>query len=305
MNSPAGKPHILAAAALGLILVAGLVNLLSLPDRSEAESPARETITEKTEAEQKAAKQVDKLKATQKTQRRKVDEAQERLDAAVSALEEDGYTVSYIICNLNTANTLEYNADAIHYSASTIKAPFVISVMEGDSGDYMRAAYGPQVEATLVNSDNEAYSTLRKAYYSQPYWSDFCARAQVDPENAHWYKHLSVREMARLWTTAHPWLSSGSENAQWICDLLSDSYKSLIDDLAGPAARSTWSKAGWYAGDPEFNVTFNAGIVNADFGSYVISVAISKGSDFEALQSIMEPLFDTWNASHQLPAAAA
>ena len=290
---------------LGLILVAGIVDLLSLPDRSEAESPTRETTTEQTEAEQKAAKQVDKLKATQKAQRNKADEARGRLDAAVSALEVDGCTVSYIICDLNSANRLEYNADAIHYSASTIKAPFVISIMAGDGGDYMRAAYGSQVEATLVNSDNEAYSTLRKAYYGQPSWSDFCARAHVEPENEHWYKHLSVREMARLWSTAYPWLSSGSENAQWICGLLSDSYKPLVDDLAGPAARSTWSKAGWYAGDQEYNVTFNAGIVNADFGSYVISVAISKGSDFEALQSVMEPLFDTWNASHQLPAAAA
>lgn len=223
---------------------------------------------------------------------------QAELDAAIAELEARGASMSYYIVDLATGESLEHNADATYYSASTIKAPYCISLLR-DQGDSARSSHGGAIEATIVNSDNEAYETLREAYANRGFFQSLVSEAGATFKAARWYNYYSVRDLANLWRVSYPWLVSGDENAMWIAGLLTNTLNSRVDDIAGLAGATTWSKAGWYPnGGPEYNVTFDGGIVNAPYGPYALAVATNRGSDFKAIESVMTPLVGLWDARH-------
>ncbi|HIX38302.1 MAG TPA: hypothetical protein H9738_10605, partial [Candidatus Blautia pullistercoris] len=47
------------------------------------------------------------------------------LNEETSALTEEGYSVAFLLYDLNTGGGISYYADEIYYSASAIKAPYV------------------------------------------------------------------------------------------------------------------------------------------------------------------------------------
>lgn len=217
------------------------------------------------------------------------DTAQSELDAAVADIEGAGAHISYIALDLATGQAIEHDADRTYYSASTIKGPFCISLVRAQ-GDTARANYGGLITSTVVNSDNEAYRTLREKLYGASFFADLCAEAGVPCDLTHWYADYSVRDLANLWRICAQWLSSDDANAQWLADLMGNSLNSQVDDIAGEGA-TTWSKAGWYSGGgPRYDVTFDGGVVNAEQGSYAIAVATNRGSDFATVERVMRPL---------------
>ena len=215
--------------------------------------------------------------------------AQSELDAAVADIEGAGAHISYIALNLTTGQVIEHDADRTYYSASTIKGPFCIGLVRAQ-GDTARTNYGGLITSTIVNSDNEAYRTLRKKLYGASFFADLCAEAGVSCDLTHWYADYSVRDLANLWRICAQWLSGDDANAQWLGGLMGDSLNSQVDDIAGEGA-TTWSKAGWYSGGgPRYDVTFDGGVVNAEQGSYAIAVATNRGSDFATIERVMRPL---------------
>ena len=106
------------------------------------------------------------------------DTAQSELDAAVADIEGASAHISYIALDLATGQAIEHDADRTYYSASTIKGPFCISLVRAQ-GDTARANYGDLISSTVVNSDNEAYRTLREKLYGSSFFADLCAEAGV------------------------------------------------------------------------------------------------------------------------------
>lgn len=225
--------------------------------------------------------------------------AQAELDQAVAALEAKGASVSYIVMDIATGATIEHNADAIYYSASSIKGPYCVSMVRA-LGSKARDQYGDTIRACLVNSDNDAYRTLRKSTYGQTFFRDFGAEVGVPIDLSHWYADYSARDLAKLWSVADRWLAAGSEDAVWIGELLGNTLNSQVDDLAGGDSITTWSKAGWYPGGDEGAVTFDGGAVHTQAGDYAIAVAVNRGSNFKAIRSIMEPLIALHDAQATL-----
>lgn len=125
-------------------------------------------------------------------------QAKSELDAAVAAVEEAGADISYIVLNLENGQTIEHNADRAYYSASTIKAPFCISLVRAQ-GDAARTNYGGLITSTIVNSDNEAYRTLRERLYGQSFFGELSAQAGAPCDLTHWYCDYSVRDLANIW----------------------------------------------------------------------------------------------------------
>lgn len=217
------------------------------------------------------------------------DAAEAELDAAVSDIEGTGAHISYIALDLASGQTIEHDADRTYYSASTVKGPFCISLVRAQ-GDAARANYGDLITSAIVNSDNEAYRTLRKKLYGASFFADLCTEAETACDLNYWYADYSVRNLANLWRICAQWLSSDDPNAQWLGGLMGDSLNSQVDDVAGEEA-VTWSKAGWYSAcDPRYDVTFDGGVVNTEQGSYAIAVATNRGSDFTAVERVMRPL---------------
>lgn len=126
------------------------------------------------------------------------DAARSELDAAVADIEGAGAHISYIALDLTTGQLIEHDADRTYYSASTIKGPFCISLVRAQ-GDTARANYGDLISSTVVNSDNEAYRTLREKLYGSSFFADLCAEAGVSCDLTHWYADYSVRDLANLW----------------------------------------------------------------------------------------------------------
>ena len=237
-------------------------------------------------------------------QQQAIDAARQDLDRAVAAIEDGGDQVSYLVLDLESGKTLEHNADTVYYSASSIKAPYCVSLVR-ELGDRARSEYGQTIADCLEASDNDAYETLRSAYEGQPFFTDFIAESGTSFRFAHWYAYYSPRQLAQLWRTAATWLESDDEDAQWLGGLLQDTLNSSVDDIAGAAgeaggdeagAVTTWSKAGWFSGDSTYDVTFDAGVVRAGAGDYAIAVATNRGADFDAIRSVMEPLVALWDA---------
>ena len=56
------------------------------------------------------------------------EETEAKLDEAVDELEEAGYSVSFILEDLNSGVRLSYQPDVVYYSASSIKAFYVASL---------------------------------------------------------------------------------------------------------------------------------------------------------------------------------
>lgn len=221
--------------------------------------------------------------------------AESELDAAVAAIEEAGADISYIVLDLENGQTIEHNADRAYYSASTIKAPFCISLVRAQ-GNAARTNYGDLITSTIVNSDNDAYRTLRKRLYGQSFFGELSSQAGAPCDLTHWYCDYSVRDLANIWRVCADWLATDEPCAQWLRDMLDDTLNSRVDDIAGIDQASTWSKAGWFSGEARYNVTFDGGVVNTPKGSYAIAVATNRGSDFKSIENVMRPLVSLANA---------
>ena len=215
--------------------------------------------------------------------------AQAELDQAVTALEAKGASVSYIIVDIATGATIEHNADALYYSASSVKGPYCVSLVR-ERGAQARESYGDVIRACLVNSSNDDYNALRETYKHERFFQNFGSEAGVSADLSGWYADYSARELARLWALADSWLTAGSEDAAWVGEFLGDTLYSQVDDIAGGDGIVTWSKAGWYPGGDRGAVTFDGGAIHTQAGDYAIAVAVDRDSDFKAIRSIMEPL---------------
>lgn len=246
------------------------------------------------------ADEVDALDPAGIMRAQAVEQAEGELGAAVAAIEASGADISYIAIGLDGGRTIEHNADRAYYSASTIKAPFCISLVRAQ-GDAARASYGGLITSTIVNSDNEAYRTLRERLYGQSFFGELSAQAGAPCDLTHWYCDYSVRDLANIWRVCADWLSTDDPCAQWLRDMLGDTLNSRVDDIAGGEQTATWSKAGWFSGEARYNVTFDGGVVNTPRGSYAIAVATDRGSDFKSIESVMGPLVSLVDAEFDEP----
>ncbi len=247
------------------------------------------------------AEEADALDPDNIARRRTAEQARAELDAAISAAESRGAEISCIAVERDGGNVVfEHEADRAYYSASTVKGPFCIGLVRSQ-GDAARSRYGNLITPTIVDSSNEAYEELRKRLAGQPILQDLFREAGVERDSGHWYTDYSVRDLAAIWRTCAPWLSSDDPNARWLGDLLGDSLNSSVDDVAPIGRTATWSKAGWFSGERRYDVTFDGGVVNMPQGSYAIAVATDRGSDFETVKSVMRPLAEL--AAAELPPA--
>ena len=88
----------------------------------------------------------------------------QELTDATHAIEQAGFAVGYAMLDLSTGVSVSYNADAQFYSASSIKGPYVTSVVRYELGDSAQSSEGSRISAIIESSDNAAYSNMRDAY---------------------------------------------------------------------------------------------------------------------------------------------
>lgn len=297
---PCGRTFMLPlATALAITVPLTLTACAKAPATGSStasdDGPTLSVIREDSAAEVAAQAQAEADEAERKATIEAGTDAKATLDQAVADIEAKGSRVGYIAIDMTTGATVEYNADETFYSASSVKGPFCVSLMRAH-GAQARERYANTITACLVNSSNDDYGALRKAYRSERFFQDLAQEAGSAADLSHWYAYYSVRDLAKLWVVCGGWLAAGGDDAAWVGGLLGDTLNSQVDDCAGGEGVATWSKAGWFPGGGEAPVTIDGGVVHAPDSDFAIAVAVNRGSDFESVHSVMEPLVTVYRA---------
>lgn len=234
-----------------------------------------------------------------------------QLTQAIGTFEDQGYSISVTLVDLQGGRSLRYRSDAYYYCASSIKAPFVIAGYQRlvETGAVDVASVDGLVQKVLVDSDNDSYLQLRDVFGSSNF-NAWLVEAGVEPgayatlsnlADVH-YPHLSTNQEATMWTYMYRYLQGGSASAQTLVGYIRQRSVSPIKDALG-ATCDTWSKAGWIdiAGEGGAEpATWDSGVVFAPSGTYVLCIASNAPSQLSALAKVVPAL----DAAHTVLAGA-
>ena len=218
-----------------------------------------------------------------------VDGQFDSLESAITTLESQGYSVGCFFLNLNTGNGISYNLDTRIYGASSFKGPYATYLSEHliDGGAGLSTSSRGLLDAMVLYSDNDAFTSLRNAYDSSGF-TDWLTSCDVDAAIANdtHYPRYSARESALLWLRTYRYLETDTEQAQHLTQLFSQTNVSFIrDGVQGvyeegadefsSSVLVVMNKAGWNASGTRFSGLCDAGIIECDGEAYMMSVMCS------------------------------
>jgi hypothetical protein len=217
----------------------------------------------------------------------------ELTDSQVSSIKEaineiGDYDVGFVLVDINDMTGISYNADEEFYSASSIKGPYVASVVSM----YPEALeeWSTAIENILYYSDNDSYYELRSAYGDTPIdqWCSDCGTSITFP-NGWDYTNYSARTLALLWARNYDYFTT-DETGQELATLYESPETSAIHEALGDQY-TTQSKAGWIAdSDPAYNASCDAGIIYSDDGPYILAVLSNVPDNLPSLEPLIEAL---------------
>ena len=219
------------------------------------------------------------------------------LDSAVTEFESHGYQLGFVLVDLDTGQEVSLNEDGEFYPASSIKAPFVMSLyqehFEVDGGE---SAYASEVKDVIENSDNTGYSNLQQTFGST-YLTEWLDDAGISCEGTtvetDFYPIISPRQLCDMWIYGYSYLTSDGKYSSTCANLLANTTVSGLRSVLGKKY-TVWSKAGWYPDQDNCSATVEAGVVFSDTGTYVVAIMSDAPEDFESL----EKLEDALNVTH-------
>lgn len=214
------------------------------------------------------------------------DENQKLLQSEIDKVIKKGYKTGFVVMNLNSLEGFSYNADEKIYSASTIKGPYVVSVVKNDNTILEKEKV--RIEATLIRSSNYDYESLRNKY-GDDCFIKFSAETGNDLviDTTRNYQFLTPRKLAHLWVENYLFFESGEvgdklgeifENPQ-----ISPIHKVFSDEF------TTRTKAGWLTKN-NTRVTNDAGIVYTEKGDFLVVIMTTAPCDFSVVENITETI---------------
>lgn len=196
----------------------------------------------------------------------------------------NGNDFSFLLADLTDNKGIAYNIDEDFYSASSIKGPYVASLVASDPDILSDNQESSEIENILLYSDNTCYERMVNTYGFTPLmdWSD---EAGADLEiTAYDYTYYSARTLAKLWIRNYEYFTSDTTGKQ-LAEEFEQPETSSIHETLGDMY-TTQSKAGWIA-DPDCNSACDAGIVYADNGPYVLVVMSDLPASLESLDPLV------------------
>ena len=211
------------------------------------------------------------------------------INSGINRFRDLSYKTSFVIMNLKTGKGIAYNTNELFYSASAIKAPYIASLLSGDSlieDMDSNKALAWDVENILTWSDNDSYLDLDYRYdtYAFQGWAD---KANLDNklEIGHAYMDFTCADLAKMWLQIYSDHTQGYIDDE-IAELAQNPQVSSIHSVLGESAQ-TWSKAGWIPGIDGLSATNDAGIVKTKDSVYLIAICSDAPSDFELLDNMV------------------
>ena len=108
-----------------------------------------------------------------------------------------GKMVSFVVINTKTQKGFSFNADRVCVGKSTIKAPYITSLLMNDSSIFEQDQ--DAIKKAITYSNNESYTYLRSKYGNDTF-KDFCSSADVETSkaNENFPKNMTVRDLSKM-----------------------------------------------------------------------------------------------------------
>lgn len=246
------------------------------------------------------------------------------LSTAIGALESQGIDVGCFLLNVNSGQGIAYNLDTRIYGASSFKGIYAAYLSEhlADGGQGLSSSAVSLMDASVLVSDNDAFSSLRNSYDGAGFaeWLESCGVNSDIAGDTH-FPRYSARESALLWLHVYRYLKTGSDAANHLRELYTQTNVSFIregindevnqetanqassaqetsgeqqstgaqdandQESAGAQESSSvqsandqpvvMNKAGWIASTPRFSGLCDAGIIEYEGNTYIMSVMTS------------------------------
>lgn len=246
------------------------------------------------------------------------------LSTAIGALESQGIDVGCFLLNVNSGQGIAYNLDTRIYGASSFKGIYAAYLSEhlADGQQGLSDSAVSLMDASVLVSDNDAFSSLRNSYDGAGFteWLESCGVNSDIAGDTH-FPRYSARESALLWLHIYRYLETGSNAANHLRELYTQTNVSFIregindeinqetadqassaqeaageqqsayvqdandQESAGAQESSSaqsandqplvMNKAGWIASTPRFSGLCDAGIIEYDGDTYIMSVMTS------------------------------
>lgn len=211
-------------------------------------------------------------------------ETMQALETAIQTYTDEEREVSFVLLDLLSGKTIYSNTGRLLYSASCIKAPYIISCLSSGI-----ASTDDMYKAGHV-SDNAAYSRIRRQY-GRTVMENWLIACDVNPELARYnYCHLTAVDLAKMWLSMYSYIVGDETESGFARRTLTGSLNSVI--AAGPGStRTAYSKAGWISDKQvnDYNV-YNCGGVVMDRNPYIVTILSNVPSTTQEAQALVDVL---------------
>jgi hypothetical protein len=211
------------------------------------------------------------------------------LQTSLSSIQTRGYGVGFMMVDLTTGQGIAYNADQSFYSASTIKGPYVASVVSAKPSSAL--TWRSTMEATIRQSSNDGYASLRNAFGPSP-MQQWCSKVGVPSSVASYnYTNFSTRTLTKLWLQNYTFFTGGEKNSKLCQSWFTSSRNSVIHATLGKYHYMN-TKPGWIGSSAR--AANDAGIVWGNGGPYLITILTNAPGNV----GIMKPLVWSIEKAH-------
>lgn len=209
----------------------------------------------------------------------------------IEAIQASGSQCGFYICTADGQELTAYNAQQPFYSASSIKGPYVLSVLSELESPSQLGSLEDSVTLAITESDNNSYISAKNAFGTATInqWLTEAGSSETLGDNWGSYVDLSCEQLADLWVESAAWClgDSASEDLHdYGAAIFSEPLNSPIAQLPDAV---TWSKPGWIATESQ-NSTVDAGLVVRGGDAYIMAVMTNKGDDFDTLDPLVASL---------------
>lgn len=185
-----------------------------------------------------------------------------------------GYQASFVVVDMRTGAAIASYGGMPMYTASSIKAPYIVSLAQTGAVDINAVATSATADAVGINqlitqtlqvSDNDTYEALYKRFGAAPTMQWLAGTGATTGLNGY-YGDVTAIDLARMWVNSYDYLFGASADAAdaqgrtWLAQQMRSSLNSSIAAVHGEG-EIVASKAGWIYGEGNLYAYNDAGIV--------------------------------------------
>ena len=210
------------------------------------------------------------------------EKSKKALRETFDVLEDRGYSIGFIVLDLQTGEGVSYNCDHEFFSASSVKGPYMVSLI--NYAPESLEEYGYNFKAIAATSDNRSYNNLFMLYGNE-YFNRWCEEAGISLRMADDYNYVyySPRMLASLWLLNYRFFITNEEYGDKAAELFDHPSYSTIHTALGPFYK-TLTKSGWI--NLRYHAIIDSGIVSDGEDPFMIILMSDYSGDLLELNAV-------------------